>query len=620
MKINYKGILKRLPKLLLAAVVTFSLIYCLAVSASSCIGSSSGSVNSYTVWLYSAQKTEYYKEYEDNPVLKYLLNQDEWKDYGISFDFQVPADDAQTSYSTMVTSGDFPTLMQNSVSDPAPVMYDNGYILDLTEYVKEYMPNYYALIQENEDLKNRVVFNIDGEEKILSLATLNDSTSYTYTGMVYRRDWIAKYGTNPSTGAAFTYTDGEGTDEWTDDVVFPSWYDNTKRNYYLQNVDSDWDGSEPVYISDWEWMFEIFDKALADLGITDGYGTSMYYPGYTWAGGLCSCFGEGSVVWYYGSDGTVRFGGTENSTRAYLSCMHYWYNRGWLDKSFNEHTSDLYYQVDNVKVRQGKVGMWQGLESDLGSRLAGDNYVGTQGMYVAGCAYPINDIYGDEDCQYVIPRTMNLESSCVSTGFFLMAGAEEKNLEPLLKFIDYLYSEDGAVYRSLGLSAEEYEASPDKSLYTEYGLQGGAYTKNEDGTYTVSSVILNDSGGLSVAATLDKLPGLQLVKNVDKQYAVNYENSLKSWIRYKDKGRIWGSVAYSNMSTKDTKTVSDALNAVLGKLDQQVYSIIKEDSSTTREISNKKWANLKSALSKLDLDGVSAILQKYLDIYPIAQS
>lgn len=146
MKINYKSILKRLPKILLAAVVAFSLIYCFVVSFAS--GSSEGP-RTYTVWLYSAQKTEYYKEYEDNPVLEYLLDQDEWKDEGISFDFQVPAGSAQDSYSTMITSGDFPTLMQNSVSDPAPVMYENGYILDLTDLVKEYMPNYYALIQSN---------------------------------------------------------------------------------------------------------------------------------------------------------------------------------------------------------------------------------------------------------------------------------------------------------------------------------------------------------------------------------------------------------------------------------------------------------------------------------------
>ena len=65
-------------------------------------------------------------------------------------------------------------------------------------------------------------------------------------------------------------------------------------------------GTDPVYISDWEWMFEIFTEAMADQGITDSYCTSIYYPGYMWSGGLCSCFGEPIPIWYKGSDDVVR--------------------------------------------------------------------------------------------------------------------------------------------------------------------------------------------------------------------------------------------------------------------------------------------------------------------------
>lgn len=373
-------------------------LMCGMAGAMSGCGKDGGS-RDYSVWLYKAQDSEYYKDYAQNPVLKYLL-ETEWNlDEKISFQFDVPpAGGAQDNYTAMMTSGDFPTLMQNSVSDPAPVMYDNGYILDLTDLVKENMPNYYKLIQENTDLKSKVTFKIDGEEKILSLAAVNESAPYTFSGMVYRRDWLAKYGKNPSTKEAFTgrYTDAADLDSWTDNVVFPSYYDETKRNFYQTNVDSEWDGSTPVYISDWEWMFEIFETAQKDLGITDSYCTSVYYPGYTWAGGLCSCFGEGSVVWYYASDGSVRFGGTEDSTRAYFTCMNRWYEEGWLDHSFNERTGDEFYAIDTKNVRQGKVGMWMGVEGDLGGRISTE-------WFVEGCAFPINDIYGTESCKYVVP-------------------------------------------------------------------------------------------------------------------------------------------------------------------------------------------------------------------------
>lgn len=79
--------------------------------------------------------------------------------------------------------------------------------------------------------------------------------------------------------------------------MFPSWYDEAKRAAALE-IDPEWDGTEPFFLSDWEWMFDIFTKAQAELGITDSYCLSMYYPGFTWAGGLCSCFGEGGIIWY----------------------------------------------------------------------------------------------------------------------------------------------------------------------------------------------------------------------------------------------------------------------------------------------------------------------------------
>lgn len=65
---------------------------------------------------------------------------------------------------------------------------------------------------------------IDGEEHYIGIRAANESKPYYFTGYEYRRDWIVKYGTNPTTGEAFTggYTDPDDPDSWEDDVVFPS--------------------------------------------------------------------------------------------------------------------------------------------------------------------------------------------------------------------------------------------------------------------------------------------------------------------------------------------------------------------------------------------------------------
>lgn len=356
--------MKGLKRLALAAIAGIA-----AVSMTGC-GNGSGSASddhTYSVWLYNGQDASYYTDYAENPSIQYLMSQT-WgeNEDTIKLEFQVPpAGSQQNNYETMMATGDFPTMMQNSVADAPPRMLESGNILDLTELVQQYMPNYYEMLQSNEALRNKAVFDIDGEDRILCISTAMEDYGYYFSGNMYRRDWLVKYGRNPQTGAAFTggYTDEADVDSWVDDVVFPS------------------GGTEPVYISDWEWMFGIFTEAMADLGITDSYCTSIYYPGYMWSGGLCSCFGEPIPVWYKGSDDIVRFGGDSDSMRAYLQCLNNWYEKGWLDQDFNERTADIFYATDDTNKRLGKVGLWIGTQAELGGRLDMHDGGLTEGIY-----------------------------------------------------------------------------------------------------------------------------------------------------------------------------------------------------------------------------------------------
>ncbi len=580
--------------------------------------------HTYSVWLYTGQDISYYSDYAENPVLTYLIDSGEWNNglssqvvNEIAFEFQVPATgQAQSQYQTMIQSGDFPTLMQSSVADPAPVMYDSGYILDITEYVKQYMPNYYNLIQTNPQLKAATTFEIDGEERILSINVLNESKPYVdFGGMCYRRDLIVKYGT-PCEGqiaegvTAFSggYTDQSNPDSWQDNVKFPSWYKSDMQWYKVSYPD--WDGTEPITITDWEWMFDIFQKA----GCT--YDISMYYPGYTWAGGLCSCFGEGGIVWYADSqtsdehpNGNVVFGGSSESTKAYFTCMNEWYKQGWLDKSFYQRTGDLFYQIDSSSVRRGEVGMWCGVKGEFGGRIST-----VDGINVAGCSYPINDKYGTEECKYVVPRVMNLDTSVVGTGYYVMKGADEKDLPSMFAFLDYLYSDKGATLRTLGLDSDRLAKATQsgKEFYSKYGLDDGAYSIGSDGRYKLNNVIVNDSGSLSIAASLNKLPGLQLVKSVDYGYEPTFEKSLQSWIRYENSGRVWGSTAMLNMSVSDNKIAQDSLTKVLNYAESNAYKFITGESNLTTD-----WNRYVRRLNGFNVDKVSQTIQPYLDKYGI---
>lgn len=458
------------------------------------------------------------------------------------------------------------------------------------------MPNYTAYLEAHPEMKSWALTNIDGEEKYLHVMSFNEDYGYTYCGYQYRRDWIVKYGTNPVTGAAFTggYTDPSDPDSWEDDVVFPS------------------GGTDPVYISDWEWMFEIFEKAYADLGIDDSYCISMYYPGFSWTGDLCSCFGGGNFAFYEDANGKVQYGGVTDSARAYLECLNNWYEKGWLDPDFNERTSDMFYAIDDTSVRQGKVGMWCGMQAELGGRLdQGDEY--TDGIYVAGCALPMNDIYGTDACKNVAPDCIMTGTALNGTGYAITSAAEDKDIATLLTMIDYLYSEDGARLASLGLTPEEMEAIG-TSFYSDNGIPDGTYTMGDDGRYKLVEAIQNDAGGLRTAATLDKFPHLQLVTSIDEGYAPTYEHSMELWIQYKNTAQIQGTPITNNMEQDDIDIMDDARNKLLEYTQTNAVDFIKGKKDIN---SDDDWGTWCKTQEKYNYQKALEAAQPYADQYEI---
>ena len=87
----------------------------------------------------------------------------------------------------------------------------------------------------------------------------------------------------------------------------------------------------------------------------------------------------------------------------------------------------------------------------------------TEGIYVAGAPYPINDIYGTDDCKYIEPNCV-MGGTLVEAGILITPKAAEKDLAALCSYLDYFYSEEGALIRSLGLSAEQVAEMQDNTF------------------------------------------------------------------------------------------------------------------------------------------------------------
>lgn len=606
---------KRVISLALCAVLALGL---LAGCGGKDGGSAGGAANQFTWFLSNTDSSQFYTYYQENPAMQYLMNKDfedaDGNPQKLSFEFQAPAaGKGQDNFNTMIqTQSETDILTTTFSSDGVPQLYKDGVIMDITEYVENYMPNYVKMLQDK-GLYNMATHEIDGQRRFLGIGGYAEiDFTNMFCGWCYRRDWIVKYGVqpdklfdpmkdsaptaNPNAGKAFSgRCEVEGDyDTWVDDVVFPS------------------GNTDPVYISDWEWMFDIFAKALADQNITDGYVLSMYYPGYNENGDLVSSFGGGNPAWYQ-DGGHAQFGAVSDNFKAYLSCMKSWYDKGWLDRDFSARTQDMFYQIDDSNVRQGKIGFWCGQTSTLGGRMQNSSFPLTDGAVVFGARNPINDIYGGPDQQLKVPDSFFSSESFAGAGLCFAAKSKDtKNWASLFRMLDYLYSEEGSVLMSVGLSREQLAEAPQatKDFYESHGLSDGAYTvETVDGeTFYRLNPILDEQDDLATACRPKRLEmGYDCKSKILHNYGDTFIHSRNEWIAYENTGFI-GGLLRSQMTAEENKKYSQVRSEVLLEYMQiEVPKFIMG----TKDL-DADWEGFTANLTRRDYESVSDIFTRII--------
>ena len=591
-------------------VLAIILCAVMVVSATGCGKTTSGGKGgatedtSFSYWIGQGEDSSYYTDYKDNPGMEYLMTKTWGTDNKkLDFEFVVPvAGKQKENITTLIATGEYSDLIDMSFyPGSATDLYQEGIALDLTDYVQKYMPNYLAYLDANPEYKLTATNVVDGETKYIQLYNYNDAQIVMWEGYLYRRDWIIKYGTSPVDGSTFsgeyTVIREDGTpdpDSWVDNVVFPS------------------GGSDPIYISDWEWMFEIFTKALADLNITDGYCMSLYYPGYMQTGDLVSAFGGGGPMWYKQDEKTIAFGANSDNFRTYVQCMNTWYKNGWLDKAFPEHATDMFYKIDQTKVFSGKVGLWCGTAAALGGRLADSTNPYLDG-YVGGCArQPINDIYGTAAQQNVEPYCM-YQNGLEGPSIIITDKAKDKDLATLFSFLDYMCTPEGATLKNFGLSKEQYEETKNE-FYTNKGLTEGAYYEvtSAEGKklYELVDILQKDGGTLQTASKALRIFGLSNIAMTSLQkYPDTYRHNMAEWLAYTNTGYLSKSFA-SQLSAEDATAYSKIETNVNEFMGKSVPGFIKGERDPFKD---DDWNSYVKALSKYSPETNTKLYQDLLD-------
>lgn len=502
---------------ILVLLLTLALITAIAIKAFSG-GSSSGTTGptdatTFSWFINSGVSSGFYVDYADNPCVQYWMGKEfrhgegfdgEGETGSVKIEFQVPPTGKATDVlGNMFATDNYPDLVEASQSSmSAKEAYEAGYLMDLTPYLEECMPNYMAFIRKHQ-LEDKVTVEVDGQRRHLYLISFNDvDITSPWNGYLYRRDWIFRYGKNAATGEPFSgeFTlDPEGNpvhvaledydpatvngDSWVDDIIFPSYYrKDLDLAWYRDWCDENgvvWDGRHPVFISDWEWMLGIFKTAIAEEGRTDGYPMSLYYPGYIDNGDMVTGFGGGGIHYYYNKEGRVEYGATSDRFRAYLTMMNKWYSRGWVDPDFYSKSSEMFYAIDDSLVRQGGVGCWMGITSELGTRIYNKDFF-PNGVFVSAAAQPVNDLYGGYEQKHGVPDTFFHSLSEYGGSLWVTSKVKNKDIKLLLRALDWFYTEEGGLVHMAGLNEEQLKECPAaKEFYEKWGLPHGAYYETE---------------------------------------------------------------------------------------------------------------------------------------------
>ena len=184
-------------------------------------------------------------------------------------------------------------------------------------------------------------------------------------------------------------------------------------------------------------------------GLTVGYDVAVFSAG-----------GTATSLPYYAVDGVVHCSLIEDGYRDFLKEMNKWYNEGLFNKDFGSIAYDPMGGELAELQANGTVGVWCTSGEGIGNI--------TQDV---SCVPNLVQKEGDMDHQtstsLVTDSTNTYVTSCC------------KDVETAMKFLDYLYSEDGI-------------------LFYNYGFEGIDYTLDENNTPKFTDAVINNEYGVDV--------------------------------------------------------------------------------------------------------------------------
>ena len=447
---------------------------------------------------------------------------------GVHLEFEmVSSADYQTNFNLMIASGNLADMIYVGASyyaEGVDAAIDDGYFLDLTDLVDEYMPNYERI--RTSDVQYELLSTTDSG-RLGAVYELRQSKQGPWLGLWIRQDWLDDLGLETP-------------------VTFDDYHE------VLTAFKNEKGATAPLILN--------FSGSDGEFG--------------TMSGGL-------NVLnsWQLDETGKVNFGPYMDAWKEYVTIMHQWYTEGLIDPDFmatDERTADM------AKVVTGASGVFAALYTMPSVYEAASE---DPNMNLAPVNPPVMN-EGDEG-------HIRLRDSYTSGNTAISADSE--NWEVALRWLDYLYTEEGALLANYGVEGDTFEFDENgKPVFTDKILN------NENGwtmTQTVASYLCPSAGIANWSDWTRELAGVP-----EKDQAC-YD----VWSEFSDDWRLPSSVTL----TQDESTERAALYA-------DISTIVKEQ--TAQFISGaldieSNWDAYISALEASGMERAIEITQAAYDRY-----
>lgn len=328
---------------------------------------------------------------------------------GVDVVFQSPPNNSADAYKMMVISGELPDVIMWEYSASTDRMYAEGTIIDLTELIAEHAPNLTRIFNERPELR-REVETMDG--RIYYFPSINP--------MLTIEDICRKT------------TSGL--------IIRKDWLDKLGLEV-------------PDTIDEWYEVLTAFKtrdpngNGVQDEIPIDGWGLPYFAASYGVINRFC-----------IKPDGTVVYGPMEQEYKAYLETMNKWYSEGLLGSNCLIH-SDA-WKTENIV--NNLTGAFTGMDNAWRHYLPSLQENVADAMF-APVPWPMNE----EGVRY----TFRTETAGHMSKFVTTITSDCEDPVAAVKFIDYMYSPEGADLLTWGIEGESYVVENGEKKLTDYALE-----------------------------------------------------------------------------------------------------------------------------------------------------